>query len=49
MGVDLIGYERRIIDACNYKLLLAYVRRHNFVPFGIYRIALALLFWVILF
>ncbi len=31
------------------RFLLTYVRSHNFVPFGIYRIVAAVLFWFIIF
>ena len=29
------------------KFLLGFIKNHNFIPFGIYRIALALIFWLI--
>jgi len=37
-----------IVALFSIKFLLGYIRKHSFVPFGIYRIIVALLFWVIL-
>jgi undecaprenyl-diphosphatase len=34
-----------IVAAIAIKYFLEYIRKHNFVPFGIYRIVVALLFW----
>lgn len=38
-----------VVALFSIKFFLGYIRKHSFVPFGIYRIAVALLFWVILF
>jgi undecaprenyl-diphosphatase len=49
-GVLAMGFIVSFIVALfSIKFLLQYVRKHTFVAFGIYRIAVALLFWVILF
>jgi undecaprenyl-diphosphatase len=38
-----------IIALAAIKFLLQFIRRHNFIPFGIYRVAVAILLWFILF
>jgi undecaprenyl-diphosphatase len=49
-GVLAVGFVTSFIVALfSIKFLLGFVRKHTFIPFGIYRIALALAFWVILF
>ena len=46
----LIGFVVAFVVALfSIKFLLSYVRKHNFVPFGIYRIVVAILFWFIIF
>ncbi len=37
-----------IVALFSIKFLLGYIRKHTFIPFGIYRIALALLFWFVI-
>lgn len=37
-----------IIALFAIRLLLRFIKRHNFIPFGIYRIAVAVLFWLVL-
>jgi undecaprenyl-diphosphatase len=45
----LIGFVVSFVVAFgSVKWLLSYVKKHNFVPFGIYRILLALLFWFVI-
>lgn len=34
-----------IVAIISIKLLLQFIQKHNFIPFGIYRILIALLFW----
>ena len=34
-----------IVAVLNIKFLLMFIKRHNFVSFGIYRILIAILFW----
>ena len=29
------------------KWLLSFIRKHDFIPFGIYRIVVAILFWLV--
>jgi undecaprenyl-diphosphatase len=49
MGVLAVGFVVSFIVALgSIKFLLRFVRQHTFIPFGIYRIAVALLFWVVL-
>jgi undecaprenyl-diphosphatase len=38
-----------IVALVTVKLLLGYVKRYNFIPFGVYRLVLAIVAWVILF
>jgi len=50
IGVLLVGFIVAFVVAFfSIKFLLSYVRSHNFVPFGIYRIVAALAFWFIIF
>lgn len=35
-----------VVALLSIKFLLVYVQKHNFIPFGVYRILLALLFWI---
>ncbi|MES2224558.1 MAG: undecaprenyl-diphosphate phosphatase [Patescibacteria group bacterium] len=45
VGVLSIGFLTAFAVAlCSIVLLLRYIRKHNFVPFGIYRIAIAVVF-----
>jgi len=37
-----------IVALVAIKFLLSFIRRHNFVPFGAYRIIMALVFWLII-
>jgi len=46
-GVLAVGFVTSFIVAIfSIKFLLNYIRKHNFIPFGIYRIVAALLFWI---
>lgn len=48
-GILAIGFiSSFIIAAASIKFLLRFVRNHTFIPFGVYRIAVALLFWLII-
>lgn len=47
-GVLAVGFVTSFVVALfSIKFLLGYIRKHNFIPFGIYRIVLALLFWFV--
>lgn len=49
-GVLAIGFFTAFFVAMgSIKLLLGFVQKYNFISFGIYRIAIALLFWFIVF
>ncbi len=49
-GVLSVGFVVSFIVALlSIKFLLKFVRNHSFIAFGVYRIALALLFWVVFF
>ncbi|MBC7836970.1 undecaprenyl-diphosphate phosphatase [Acetobacteraceae bacterium] len=49
-GVLAIGFSTSFIVAIlSIKFLLSFIRTHTFVPFGIYRIALSLLFFFLIF
>jgi undecaprenyl-diphosphatase len=49
-GVLAVGFiVSFIVATASIKFLLGYVRKHNFVAFGIYRIIAALVFWLIIF
>jgi undecaprenyl-diphosphatase len=46
----IIGFVVAFVVALGaIRLLLRYVRTHNFVPFGLYRILAAIIFWFIIF
>ena len=48
-GVLAIGFITSCIVAIiSIKFLLAYIQKNNFIPFGIYRITIALLFWLVI-
>ncbi len=48
-GVLAVGFAVAFLVAMgSIKFLLSYIRKHNFIPFGIYRIVIALVFWVAL-
>jgi undecaprenyl-diphosphatase len=38
-----------VVALGSVKFLLRHIQKHNFIPFGVYRIAAALLFWIIFF
>ncbi|HVV39106.1 MAG TPA: undecaprenyl-diphosphate phosphatase [Candidatus Paceibacterota bacterium] len=51
-GVGILGVgfvTSAVVAFFSIKFLLSFVRTHTFVPFGIYRILAALVFWFILF
>jgi len=37
-----------VVAIASIKLLLGFIRRHDFTPFGIYRVLLAIAFWIII-
>jgi undecaprenyl-diphosphatase len=37
-----------VVAAASIKFLLAFIKRHSFIPFGVYRIILALVFWFVI-
>lgn len=46
IGVLSVGFVTSFIVALlSIKFLLSYIRKHNFISFGVYRIVLAILFW----
>jgi len=48
-GVLAIGFVVSFIVALfSIKFLLKYIQKHNFVAFGVYRIIIAILFWLII-
>lgn len=48
-AILLVGFLTAFIVAIiSIKFLLRYIRNHNFIPFGIYRIVLALVFFFII-
>ncbi len=48
-GILAIGFVTSFIVALlSIKWLLSYIRKHNFIPFGIYRIIVAILFFVVI-
>jgi undecaprenyl-diphosphatase len=50
VGVLSIGFVAAFIVAMgSIVFLLRYIRKHTFVPFGVYRILIAVLFWIVLF
>lgn len=47
-GVLTIGFIVSFITAmASIKFLLSFIKKHNFAPFGVYRILLTLFFWLI--
>jgi len=49
-GILLIGFLISFFVAIlAVKFLLYFIRRNNFIPFGVYRIILAILFWFVVF
>ena len=45
----LVGFLGSFITAIfAIKFLVSFVKNHTFIPFGIYRIAIALIFWLFL-
>lgn len=49
-GVLSVGFIVSFIVALlSIKFLLKFVRNHSFIAFGVYRIALATLFWIVFF
>lgn len=50
LGLLIVGFVTAFIVALfSIKFLLRFIRNHNFIPFGIYRIVIAILFWFLLF
>lgn len=48
-GVLAVGFIVSFIVALGtIKFLLSYIRKHDFIAFGIYRIALVLIFWLVI-
>lgn len=48
-GLLTVGFAAAFLSAiAAVKFLLAYIQRHTFIGFGIYRIAAALLFWTLI-
>lgn len=48
-GILAVGFVTSFIVALfSIKWLLSYVRKHNFIPFGIYRIIVAILFFLVI-
>jgi undecaprenyl-diphosphatase len=50
-GIDMVavGFVVSFVAAiASIKLLLRYIQRHSFSPFGVYRIAVAIVFWVLM-
>lgn len=48
-GMLAVGFITAFIVALGtIKFLLSYIRRHDFISFGIYRIALVFIFWLVL-
>jgi len=47
-GVLAVGFITSFVVAIlSIKFLLGFIKKHNFIPFGIYRILAAVLFWVV--
>jgi undecaprenyl-diphosphatase len=47
-GILLVGFIVSFFVALgSIKFLLNYIRKHSFIAFGIYRIALAVIFWIV--
>lgn len=48
IGILSIGFITSFVVALlSIKFLLGYIRKHNFIPFGVYRILAAMLFWLL--
>ncbi len=48
-GVLLVGFIVAFITATfSIKFLLRYIQKHNFIPFGVYRIVVAIIFWFLI-
>jgi len=48
-GVLAVGFAVSFMVALlSIKFLLNFIKKHNFVPFGIYRILIAILFWLVI-
>lgn len=48
-GVLAIGFVVSFVVAlASIKFLLGFIKNHNFIPFGIYRVLLAIIFWLII-
>ncbi len=46
-GALSVGFITSFVVAlASIKFLLNYIRKHNFIPFGIYRIVIAIAFWI---
>lgn len=49
-GVLAVGFAVSFFVAlASIKFLLGFIRRHNFIPFGIYRVLIAIVFWLVIF
>jgi undecaprenyl-diphosphatase len=49
LGFLVVGFVVSFIAAlASVKFLLSFIKHHTFISFGIYRIAIALLFWAFL-
>jgi undecaprenyl-diphosphatase len=48
-GILAVGFVTSFVVALlSIKWLLSYIRKHNFIPFGIYRIVVAILFFLVI-
>ena len=48
-GTLALGFVVSFIVAIfSIKFLLGFIKKHNFIPFGIYRIVIAILFWMVI-
>lgn len=48
-GVLAVGFGVSFVVAMlSIKFLLRFIRNHNFIPFGIYRILIAIIFWLVI-
>jgi len=49
-GILAVGFVVSFVTAIvSIKFLLNFVKKHNFVPFGVYRIFAAIIFWLVVF
>jgi undecaprenyl-diphosphatase len=49
-GVLAVGFVVSFLVAlASIKFLLGFIRKHNFIPFGVYRVLLAIIFWLVIF